>query len=278
MKPLEDKILGDGLYGRVQIVIDKEGCRYAAKRFLRSRCKEFSSEFTLLAQLQHKNIVRYIGLAAPFDPNEHPAIVMELMDIDLHSQLVSSQTMNFSRRLKILRDIAEGLNFLHSYSPKIIHRDLTAKNILLDSAGLAKIADFGNSRMVSQEQLTTMTSNIGTLVYLAPEAHGNSYSEKVDIFSYGHLMLFIFIREFPSNLLPASYYDKDPGNGIDCVPIVCLEVDRRKHYLKTLEQQTDNDTSILQVMKECLSNKAADRPTASQLITFTDCCSIPNEQ
>ena len=276
MKPLDNQFIGDGAYARVQIVTDEEGqVKYAAKRFLRSRCKEFSSEFTLLAQLRHDNIVCYIGLAGPFSPDEHPAIIMELLDIDLHRHIISSQPMALPTQLKILQDIALGLNYLHTYSPIIIHRDLTAKNILLDSTGLAKIADFGNSRMVNQEQLMTMTSNVGTLVYLAPEALGNDYNEKIDIFSYGHLMLFILIGIFPDNLLPASYFDKDPGNGIH-IPKVCLEVDRRQHYLNNLETKI-NDASILQLVKKCLSNKPEDRPAASQLITLLKTFSVIGE-
>jgi serine/threonine protein kinase len=188
---------------------------------------------------------------------------MELLSIDLHRHIISSQPMALPIQLKILLDVATGLNYLHTYSPTIIHRDLTAKNVLLDSAGLAKIADFGNSRMIGKEQ---MTSSIGTLVYLAPEAHGNSYDEKIDIFSYGHLMLFILIGKFPDNLLPASYYEKDPGNGIH-VPKVRLEVDRRQHYLNDLEEKV-SDGSIVQLVRKCLSNKSEDRPAASQLITF----------
>ena len=267
VKPLNDKFIGDGSFARVQIVVYNEE-RCAAKRYLRSRCKEFSSEFTLLAQLQHENIVRYIGLAAPLGPDEHPAIVMKLMDTDLHNRIISNELMTINQKLKILHDVAKGLDYLHSYKQKIIHRDLTARNVLLDSTGLAKISDFGNSRMVNNEQLTTMTSNVGTDVYRAPEALGDSYCEKIDIFSFGHLMLFILIREFPCKLTPVSYYDKDPGNGIH-VPKVCLEVERRQKYLETLEKQTDSETSHIELIRKCLSNQPEERPTASQLIDFT---------
>ena len=277
VKPLNDKFIGEGSYARVQIVVDKKQRKYAAKRFLRSRSKEFSSEFALLAQLKHKNIVRYIGLAVPLGIDEQPAIIMELLDIDLHSRIISTQPIESPQKFKILQDVAGGLNYLHCYSPKIIHRDLTARNVLLDSSGLAKIPDFGNSRMVDQQQLMTLTSNIGTLVYLAPEALGDSYTEKIDIFSYGHLMLFILIGEFPGNLLPSSYLDKDPGNGIH-VPKVCLEVDRRQRYFNILEKQTDNDTLVTEFIKKCLSNNPEGRPTASQLITFINSFCISHEQ
>ena len=266
MEPLSDKPLGSSPHGRVWPVVDKNGVKYAAKRFLCAQSKEFTSEFNLLALVRHKNIVRYIGLAQFHDPSENPAVVMELMEIDLHKRILQRPSIELFKKFNILRDIA-GLHFLHSYQPMIIHRDLTAKNILLRSSGVAKIADFGNSRMVDQEQLTMMTSVAGTLVYLAPEAQGTNYNEKIDIFSYGHLMLFVFIEEFPNNLFSPSYYETDPDKGTQ-VPKVRLETDRRSEYIHKLAQQSCHSNSIVELVKKCLSNKPADCPTASQLVEF----------
>ena len=259
------KSLGDSPHGRVLLVVDKNGVKYAAKKFFRAQSKEFTSEFGLLALVRHKNIVRYIGLAR-FHSDENPAVVMELMDIDLHKRILQRPSIELSKKFNMLRDIAEGLDYLHTYQPMIIHRDLTAKNVLLSTSGVAKIADFGNSRVVDQEQLTKMTSVAGTLVYLAPEAQGNDYNEKIDIFSYGHLMLFIFIDEFPDDLLLPSYHVTDPDKGMQ-VPKVRLETDRRGNYLHKLSQQSDS-SSVVELVKKCLSNIPADRPTASQLVDF----------
>ena len=263
VQPLSDKLLGDSPHGRVLLVVDKNGVKYAAKRFLRAQSKEFTSEFGLLALVRHKNIVRYIGLAW-FHPDENPAVVMELMDTDLHKRILQHPSIELSKKFNMLRDIAEGLDYLHTYQPMIIHRDLTARNVLLSTSGVAKIADFGNSRIVDQEQLTEMTSVAGTLVYLAPEAQGSNYNEKIDIFSYGHLMLFIFTDEFPNDLLLPSYLVTDPSKGT-LVPKVRLETDRRRKYLHKLRNQ---GSSVVKLAKTCLSNIPADRPAASQLVEF----------
>jgi hypothetical protein len=262
--PLSGKILGDGPHGKVLLVVDKNGVKHAAKCFQRSHSKEFTSEFGLLALVRHKNIVRYIGLAR-LHSYENPAVVMELMNTDLHKRILQHPSIELSNKFYVLRDIAEGLDYLHTYQPKIIHRDLTAKNVLLSSSGIAKIADFGNSRMVNQEQLTEMTSVAGTLVYLAPEAQGNEYNEKIDIFSYGHLMLFIFIDEFPSDLSSPSYFVLDPNKPSTPVPRVQLETDRRRKYLEKLLHR---GTSVVKLVEKCLSNIPADRPAASQLVEF----------
>ena len=69
-------------------------------------------------------------------------MVMERMDKNLDSFLRKS----LARKIAVLNDVAKGMYHLHSQSPAIIHRDLTAGNILLDSNGTAKVSDFGNSR------------------------------------------------------------------------------------------------------------------------------------
>ena len=261
------KLLGDGPHGKVLLVVDKNGVKHAAKCFQRAHSKEFTSEFGLLALARHKNIVQYIGLAR-LPSYENPAVVMELMNVDLHERILQQPSIELSNKFNMLRDIAEGLDYLHTYQPMIIHRDLTAKNVLLSTSGVAKIADFGNSRMVNQEQLTEMSSVAGTLVYLAPEAQGNEYNEKIDIFSYGHLMLFIFIDEFPNVLSSPSYPVLDPNKPNMPVPRIRLETDRRRNYLEKLEKRLHQGTSVVELVEKCLSNIPADRPAASQLVEF----------
>ena len=80
-------------------------------------------------------------------------------------------------------------------SPPPFLRDLSAKNVLLNSSMVAKISDLGNSRIVDLQpgQLVKTLSRVpGTLVYMPPEAFDNSskYGPRLDIFSFGHLALF----------------------------------------------------------------------------------------
>ncbi len=96
----------------------------------------------------------------------------------------------------MLADVARGLVYLHNYIPRaIIHRDLSAKNVLLNSALVAKISDLGNSRIVHFQpgQLAHTLSRVpGTQVYMPPEVFDlqSRYGTRVDIFSFGHLALF----------------------------------------------------------------------------------------
>ncbi|CAI8019243.1 Receptor-type tyrosine-protein phosphatase alpha [Geodia barretti] len=82
-----------------------------------------------------------------------------------------------------------GLQHLHQQKPAIIHRDLTANNVLLKN-GVAKIGDFGNSRIVDLKTSEPLTTRPGTIDYMPPEAmEGGLYNEKLDIFSYSHLVI-----------------------------------------------------------------------------------------
>ena len=98
-------------------------------------------------------------------------------------------------KCSVLEDVAKGLLYLHKHNPQIVHRDLTAKNVLLTSSLVAKITDFGNSRIVNLHpgQLARTLSQLpGTLVYMPPEAltATSRYGPSLDVFSFGHLALF----------------------------------------------------------------------------------------
>ena len=126
---------------------------------------------------------------------------------------------------------------------------------------VAKIADFGNSRIVdiSPDQLAkTMTCVPGTLVYLPPEAFDPQpkYNEKLDIFSFGHLLLYTMVQEFP---LPTGSTFMNPDTK---VIIARSEVERRGHYIDKLDLQF---SQFKQLLVECLDNDPDKRPTAQHL-------------
>ena len=120
---------------------------------------------------------------------------MERLDGNLDDLIETVPNIPLVLKQSILEDVSRGLLYLHKHTPQIIHRDLTAKNVLLNSYFMAKITDLGNSRIVNLQpgQLARTLSRLpGTLVYMPPEALSSSsrYGPSLDIFSFGHLALF----------------------------------------------------------------------------------------
>ena len=272
--------LGNWAYGCVdQVEID--GKKFAAKKFksnLCSLCKKFDSEFMILSSLDHPNIVKYQGICFV---DEDPAvcrIVMEEMKTSLHQYLLHNEGIAVSMKLSILRDVASGLAYLHSQDPAVIHRDLTAKNVLLTARPhqIAKIADFGNSRIAdieSGEQKTT--ANIpGTFEYMPPEAQSSHarYSRELDCFSFGHLALFTATQKYPRYLLPPKFYAEGSTK-----LHARSEIQRRQEYLDELHVLI-HDHPLVNLIKRCLDDSPANRPSAknltSQLTQLCDCCSL----
>ncbi|RHY60209.1 hypothetical protein DYB30_009674, partial [Aphanomyces astaci] len=159
-------------------------------------------ESNLLFRLQHPRIIGLLGVVVP--TSDDIALVMEFMDKgDLFECL--QRTKQPTNAVGWAGDkgtyalhVAEGLASLHTRSPPIIHRDIKARNVLVDSAKGAKICDFGESRTRTFEE--TMTSNVGTARWIAPEVLINEdYSEKADIYSFG-----VLLSELDTHAIPYS--------------------------------------------------------------------------
>jgi len=107
--------------------------------------------------------------------------------------------------VKMCTDIAQGMNYLHKFTPQIVHRDLKSLNLLLakELTGLAdipcvKVTDFGLARVVEPHDRKALTSFVGTIHWMAPEMFDSrSYDEKVDVYSYGIVVFEMFAREPP---------------------------------------------------------------------------------
>lgn len=183
--------------------------KVAVKRLLPETRKSIESleyfmlEVRIMATLNHPRVVQFIGVG--WDAMRDLCIVSEFMAHgDLRKVLTKwrqrEKPLGFDKKkLKIAMHVAEALTYLHSLSPKkIIHRDLKSRNILVDEKWDAKLSDFGISRERSSQLTRTLTANIGSSLWMAPEIMlGENYDEKADIYSFG-----IVLTELDTHLLP----------------------------------------------------------------------------
>ena len=159
----------------------------------------FELECQFLSRVNHPNIVQYLGTYRDPETNA-PVLLMELMDESLTHFLESSLgDIPYHIQVNLSQDIAQALAFLHVNG--IIHRDLSSNNVLLIAGSRAKVSDFGMSKFtdINASRLATMTTCPGTPAFMSPEALNEPpvYTEKLDTFSFGVLLVQINTRQFP---------------------------------------------------------------------------------
>ncbi|CAI8027776.1 Calcium/calmodulin-regulated receptor-like kinase 2 [Geodia barretti] len=293
--------IGGGAYGKVEEVVVPVGA--AAKTIypilqegdattagLPKAATQFVRECQLMSTLRHPNIVQFLGVAF-FPGSRLPALVMERLLTSLHDLLAPDPSPPsgavtplsfFSMALKcsVLHNVACGLAYLHERSSPVIHRDLSARNVLLDSEMVAKIADLGVARIVPHVRAAaTMTKGPGASVYMPPEAFAPSrsniekskYDASIDVFSLGVVTIFAIGEVFPCDPLEHNYFDEKSG-----VLLGRTELQRRSHYMRNVNEQLRacgqlrGDHPLIRLIQQCLHNLPAKRPGIGEVLRLLD--------
>ena len=166
----------------------------AGNEGIRETIEKYRRECQLIARLRHPNITQFLGLCF-LEDSQLPVLVMERLEMSVDDLLECAPNIPLPVKLSILTDTCSGLVYLHGMKSPIVHRDLTARNVLLTSSLSAKITDLGNSRILNfrpGQLAKTLSQNPGTTVYMPPEALNEShrYGPSLDVFSFGHLSLY----------------------------------------------------------------------------------------
>ncbi|XP_056272965.1 interleukin-1 receptor-associated kinase 4 [Pseudoliparis swirei] len=161
---------------------------------------QFNQEIQTLKVLKHENLVDMVGFSCD---GQHPCVVYALMVngslLDRLALLEGCPPLSWRQRSLIAEGTARGLEYLHNNHH--VHRDVKSANILLDETFVAKISDFGLTRVSAKRTTTTVMTEriVGTRAYMAPEALRGEITPRSDVFSFGVVLL-----EIVSGLPPAD--------------------------------------------------------------------------
>ena len=209
-------------------------------------------EVTIMAQLRHPNLAHFIGAVIDDDARhlrESPLLLTELMDTNLRLEYSRCKAENilFPKTLlhSIFLDVAYGLHCLHTHNEPIIHRDISAPNVLLkrmpNGCWQAKISDFGSANL----QSIAHSLGEGAILYSPPEVfpmpHANQpilQTVKIDIFSYGILLCEVIAAQLPET----------------------------KHYQGMLRTVAEQWSIMHTLIEQCTQHSPTARPTATEII------------
>ncbi|KAA8517588.1 hypothetical protein F0562_015062 [Nyssa sinensis] len=266
----ESNEIGSGGYGKVYRGMLSGGQIVAIKRAQRGSMQgglEFKTEIELLSRVHHKNLVGLVGFC--FEQGEQMLVYEFISNGTLRESLSgrSGIHLDWKRRLRIALGSARGLAYLHELAnPPIIHRDVKSTNILLDENLTAKVADFGLSKLVSDNEKGHVSTQVkGTLGYLDPEYYmTQQLTEKSDVYSFGVVMLELITAKQPI----------EKGKYIVREVRMAFDKNSEEHYgLREMMDPVIRSTTnvigfgrFLELAMQCVEESAADRPIMSEVV------------
>eukprot|EP00742_Colponemidia_sp_Colp-10_P008943 GILJ01009717.1.p1 GENE.GILJ01009717.1~~GILJ01009717.1.p1 ORF type:complete len:625 (-),score=66.37 GILJ01009717.1:106-1980(-) len=227
----------------------------AVKKFF---CKELTSELAIsymreieiLSSIRHPNIISMYGVCLS-PPNV--CLVMEYAPQGslFHVLAVRMQILPLDMKTRFILDAVKGLAFLHSHQPPIVHGDIKSLNMLIDSEGVLKLADFGESRFVELESESQVSYVMtGTAHWTAPEVfHHQRPTMASDVYSIGMVIWEIWTGSQP-------FVNVETNEGIISMVIRGIRP----------ELPDDMPQPLAALVADCWLECAADRPTANAIV------------
>ncbi|XP_078171273.1 uncharacterized protein LOC144565373 [Carex rostrata] len=218
----------------------------------------FHREICIITHIRHRNIAKLFGYCS--SPQNKFLVYKYYEKGDLHNILNSEAAieLDWAKRKTILRDIAYALSHLHhDCYPPIVHRDVTSRNILLDSEFIASISDFGIAKFLKPES-SNWSMLAGTCGYIAPElAYTMRMTDKCDVYSFGVIMLEMFMGKHPGDMinLLASHEEE-----------IILQDILDQRIEPPTGQVINEILKVIHIAYECLNNNPSLRPTMQEVV------------
>ena len=251
--------------------VDWNGTRCAAKRLHEILLEDqsaggvaklignFKAECLTWSKLRHPGVVQFLGVHMD-RRSRLPVLVMEKMDTSLRTYLENHSKEEFPLHQKsfVLRQVTQVLAYLHSQNPPLVHHDLSSNNVLLNVVSfMTKVSDFGMSRAINPS-VSRKSSIKGTLAFMPPEALHNPprYNEKLDVFSFGNVILHTVTHEWPDPGPPTRYEGE--------VFVGLTEFQRREQCVELFTAQ--DKQLFLPIVRQCLENRPDKRLSSVMLV------------
>ncbi|EEF33849.1 serine-threonine protein kinase, plant-type, putative [Ricinus communis] len=260
----EKNKLGQGGFGVVyKGVLPKENIAVAVKKFSRDNLKsqdDFLAELTIINRLRHKHLVRLVGWC---HKNEVLLLVYEYMpngslDSHIFHGPEEKTTLEWRLRYNIIAGVASALHYLHNeYDQKVVHRDLKASNIMLDSNFNARLGDFGLARALDNEKTSyaELEGVPGTMGYIAPECfHTGKATCESDVYGFGAVVL-----EVVCGLRPWTKV-----GGFQFLVDWVWWLHREGRILEAVDERLGNDYIVEEAQRLLLLGLACSHPIASE--------------
>jgi len=266
----KNRELGTGGHGIVYKGILRDNKIVAVKRSKIidvAQTDEFVQEIIILSQINHRNVVRLLGCCLEV---EVPILVYEFIPNGTLFHLIHGNQdgppPSLEVRLKIAQESAEALAYLHlSTNHSIVHGDVKSLNILLDENYMAKVTDFGASRLVSKDEAELMTMVQGTLGYLDPEyLQERKLTEKSDVYSFGVVLVELITRK-------TAIYSEGPNKERKSLATSFLLAMRENRVEGILDSSIMSAgmeellQEVVELASMCLSFKGGERPSMTQV-------------
>ncbi|PWA70913.1 hypothetical protein CTI12_AA285630 [Artemisia annua] len=274
-KSFHDKgLLGFGGSGKVyKGVLPDSGSEIAVKRISRDSKqgpKEFVSEISTVGRLRHRNLVQLLGWCRW---KGEFFLVYDFMangSLEKYIHNNAKMILSWEQRFKIINGVSNGLVYLHEgWEQTVLHRDIKAGNVLLDSEWNGRLGDFGLAKLYDHGSNATTTKVVGTLGYLAPElTRTGKPTTSSDVYAFGALLLEVVcgrkpieMKASPEELILVDWvWDKLHEGAL-------LKVVDSRLNGKFDEVEV---TMVLKLGLMCSNDEPSLRPTMRQVITYLE--------